>query len=101
MAEVYNLAKARRRGPSPRLPLPDSLLVCAETFGFDLPNTFTSFFLIRRKKGTEVSIQGGRLTLNLSYAMKTYPPHFKAARQWIAAVADRHGWEMVETKSRL
>lgn len=100
MAAVYSLAKARRREQAPPLPLPESLLAAADAFGFELPNTFTSFYLIRRREGTEVHIKGGRLSLNLSHALKTYPPGFKAARQWIKAIAERQNWQMVETESR-
>ncbi len=99
-AEIYSLSKARRRSPSPRLPLPESLIIVAETFGFDLPPTFTSFSLRRRKGGTEVSVKGGPLTLNLSYYLKTYPANFAEARKWIFAIADRHGWHVHETKDR-
>lgn len=101
MAEVYNLSKARRRQQSPRLPMPASLLTFSSTLGFPLPNTFTAYFLKRTKSGTEVHIKGGPLTINLSYYTKTYPQNFKIARQWIAAVADRYGWRMAETRSRL
>jgi hypothetical protein len=76
--------------------MPESLLITAGMFGFPLPRTFTTYFLRRTKAGTEVSIKGGPLTINLSYYTKTYPQNFKAARQWIAAVADRHGWQMAE-----
>lgn len=96
MAEVYSMSKARRRERSPRLPMPDSLLITAETFGFPLPETFNVYYLRRTRRGTEVSIRGGPLTINLSYYTKTYPNGFKEARKWIAAVADRHGWCMVE-----
>lgn len=101
MAEIYSIAKARRRKPSPRLALPDSLLVAADTFGLDLPPTFTAFHLRRTKRGTEVYIRGGRLTLNLSICLKCWPASFTDARMWIAAVALRHGWQMTETKSRI
>lgn len=74
------------------------LLVVADTFGLELPSTFTTYYLRRVKEGTEVSITGGRLTLNLSHAAKTYPPNFKAARKWIAAMADRFGWQMTEVR---
>lgn len=100
MAEIYSIAKARRRERAPRLPMPESLVVVAGTFGLSLPETFTTYFLRRTKGGTEVSINGGALTINLSYYTKTYPKDFKAARQWIAAVAERHGWHMAEGVQR-
>lgn len=101
MSQVYSLSKARRREKSPRMAMPESLLITASMFGFPLPDTFDRFFLRRTKQGTEVSIKGGPLTINLSYYSKVYPENFKAARQWIFAVADRHGWHMHETKGRL
>lgn len=101
MAEIYSLSKARRRQQSPRLPMPASLLTFSSVFGYPLPDTFTAYFLKRTKGGTEVHIKGGPLTLNLSYFTKTYPQNFKAARLWIASVADRHGWRIVEVTSRL
>jgi hypothetical protein len=97
MGELHKLSKIR---PREALPLPESLLVVSETFGFPLPKTFDSFYLVRCKNGTEVNINSGPLTINLSYALKTFPADFKAARQWIAAVAERFGWTLTETHAR-
>lgn len=96
LGQVYQLGKARRQAPP--LALPKSLLAAAETFGFDLPNTFDHFILRRCKEGTTVFIKGGRLTLNLSHAFKVYPANFAAARKWITAIAERQRWQMSETK---
>lgn len=101
MAEVYSLARARRRTQAPALDLPESLRVFAAAFGATVPRSFSSYYLKRTKQGTEVGIKEAPWTINLSAALNTYPPDFKAARQWIAAIAERQGWQMVETKSRI
>jgi len=74
-------------------------LVISDVFGFPLPKTFYSFYLVRCRHGTEVNIKSGPLTINLSYALKTWPANFKEARQWTAAVSERFGWQLVETDS--
>lgn len=99
MAEVYSLAKARRRTQAPAFDFPSSLRAFAETFGFGLPNNFTRFRLKRSMRGTQVFIGKGPLELNLSAATKTYPASFKLARQWVGAVAERQNWKLREVRS--
>lgn len=101
MAEVYSLSKARRREPSPRFEFPESWLRVSALFGLDTPPTFTLFYLQRSKTGTRVFIKGGRLTINLSAIVGCHPPNFKEARIWMAACADRYGWQITETKQRI
>lgn len=96
MGQVYQIGKAR--GKAPPLALPKSLLAFAESFGVDLPSQFDQFILRRCKQGAFVYIRSGPLTVNLSAATKIYPANFKAARVWIASVAERQHWQMSETK---
>lgn len=96
-ATVYSLNKARRRDAAPRYELPESWLTVATLFGFDTPTTFDRFYLCRCKRGTEVSIIGGKLTVNLSYFSDNFPATFPEARKWVAAMAERYNWTMVET----
>lgn len=101
MATVYDLSKARRRTQAPVFDMPQSLLTVAAVFGFDLSRKFTAYSLIRRRKGTEVHIRTDYdLSINISYFTDTYPPNFKAARQWIAAIADRYAWQLTEVPWR-
>lgn len=99
-AQVYSLARARRRDQAPAFVFPKSLTVFAETFGIGLPRRFSRFRLQRSRKGTHVFIGEGPLEINLSAATKTYPPSFKTARRWIAAVAERHAWTLKEVNQR-
>ena len=96
MAEVYDLRRVRRREKSPEFEMPESWLIVANMFGFDVNRTFSQYCLRRCRRGTEVHIREKRFTMNLSYFTKTYPANFKEARRWIAAVADRYGWQMTE-----
>jgi hypothetical protein len=75
-------------------------MIVARTFGFDTPRAFSAYYLHRSRYGTTVYVIGGRLTMNLSHYAQTYPPNFKEARKWIAAIAERQNWTMTETTRR-
>jgi len=102
MAEVYSLAKARRREPAQEFRLPPKLILFFETFGLSTPKTFDRFLLKRSRRagGTVVYILSGPTMIGLSPLTGIYPPSFKEARKWVAAIAERQGWTLRETTIR-
>jgi hypothetical protein len=38
--------------------------------------------------------------IGLSPITGVYPPSFKEARKWVAAIAERQNWSLVETTTR-